>query len=102
MKTLCLLPLLASFVLPVQNPPTAPPDGRHINERWPHRGHQTRCAARSDYHAGINMASRNLFEHDSPFAVAHLQDDRIVDLDGIFLTIHTDNEIHRRRSFTLA
>ncbi len=30
MKTLCLLPLLASFVLPVQNPPTPPPDGSQV------------------------------------------------------------------------
>ena len=29
MKTLCLLPLLAILVLPVQNPPT-PPDGSQI------------------------------------------------------------------------
>ena len=30
MKTLCLLPLLAMLVLPVQNPPAAPPDGSPI------------------------------------------------------------------------
>jgi hypothetical protein len=30
MKTLCLLPLLAMLVLPVQNPPTPPPDGSQI------------------------------------------------------------------------
>ena len=30
MKTLCLLPLLTMLVLPVQNPPTPPPDGSQI------------------------------------------------------------------------
>jgi hypothetical protein len=30
MKTLCLLPLLAMLVLPVQNPPNPPPDGSQI------------------------------------------------------------------------
>lgn len=50
MKTLCLLPLLAMLVLPVQNPPTPPPDGSQIavlSFKWS-KSRQTVGASESD------------------------------------------------------
>jgi hypothetical protein len=50
MKTLCLLPLLAMLGLPVQNPPTPPPDGSQIavlSFKW-FKGRQTVDGSASD------------------------------------------------------
>ena len=50
MKTLCLLPLLAMLVLPVQNPPTPPADESQIavlSFKWS-KSRQTVGASESD------------------------------------------------------
>jgi hypothetical protein len=50
MKTLCLLPLLAMLVLPVQNPPTPPADGSQIvvlSFKWS-KSRQTAGSSESD------------------------------------------------------
>src|SRR5688572_1695517 len=65
MKVLCLLPLLAMLVLPVQNPPTPPPDGSQIavlSFKWS-RSRQTAGASDSDKPVpsrAVTSADKNL------------------------------------------
>ena len=65
MKTLCLLPLLAMLVLPVQNPPTPPPDGSQIavlSFKWS-RSRQAAGASASDKPVpsrAVTTADKNL------------------------------------------
>jgi hypothetical protein len=65
MKTLCLLPLLAMLVLPVQNPPTPPPDGSQIavlSFKWS-KSRQTSDASASDKplpSRAVTTADKNL------------------------------------------
>ena len=65
MKTLCLLPLLAMLVLPVQNPPTAPPDGSQVavlTFKWS-KSRKTIAASASDNPLparAVTQADKNL------------------------------------------
>ena len=65
MNILCLLPLLAMLVLPVQNPPTPPPDGSQIavlSFKWS-KGRQTVGAADLDKPVpsrAVTTADKNL------------------------------------------